>query len=110
VRGALTITLPPDAAEAIAQRAAAIVLERLSAEPRIAEYLTVSEAAEYLRSKPQRIYDLLSARRLTRHKDGRRVLVSRVELDTYLAEGGSRPIAPTLPPIPQTRTTTGVRA
>jgi excisionase family DNA binding protein len=81
----LTITLPTDTAEAIAQRAAAIVLERLSAEPRIAEYLTVSEAAEYLRAKPQRIYDLLSSGRLTRHKDGRRVLVSRAEIDAYLA-------------------------
>jgi excisionase family DNA binding protein len=47
-------------------------------------YLTVPEAAECLRAKPQRVYDLLSDGRLTRHRDGARVLVSRDELDRYL--------------------------
>ena len=50
--------------------------------------LTVPEAAKRLRAKPQRVYDLLSDGRLTRHKDGSRVLVDRRELDAYL--GNSR--------------------
>jgi len=82
--------------EAIALRAAEIVLERSVAQSRATSspYLTVREAAEYLRAKPQRIYDLLSSRRLTRYKDGSRVLVSRAELDANLAgdAGGHRPI------------------
>jgi excisionase family DNA binding protein len=47
-------------------------------------YLTIPEAAVYLRCKRQRVDDLLSQRRLTRFKDGARTLVSRAEIETYL--------------------------
>lgn len=67
----------------------------------ISPYMTVVEAAEYLRAKPQRIYDLLSAGRLTRHKDGRRVLIAREEIDALL--NGSQRVAPGLPAPTQTR-------
>jgi excisionase family DNA binding protein len=46
--------------------------------------MTIVEAAAYARCKRQRIDDLLSMRRLTRHKDGRRTLIRRAELDAYL--------------------------
>ena len=83
----LVFTLPPDAIEAIAERAAVIVLERLEAErPATSPYLTVAEAAEFARCSRQRIYDLLSARRLSRVKDGSRALVRRDELEAWLAE------------------------
>ena len=45
---------------------------------------TVAEAAEYLRCKPQRIYDLRSSGRLPRHGDGSRVLIRRADLDAHL--------------------------
>jgi excisionase family DNA binding protein len=81
----LTLSVPSELVEEIAQLAAAIVLERLrdeaAAPPRL---LTVPEAAELLRARPQRVYDLLSDGRLTRRKDGSRVLVDRQELDRYL--------------------------
>jgi excisionase family DNA binding protein len=48
------------------------------------DFLTVAEAAEFLRAKPQRVYDLLSDGRLTRYRDGRRVLIARDELHAYL--------------------------
>jgi excisionase family DNA binding protein len=48
-------------------------------------YMTVQEAAGYLRCSRQRIDDLLSQRRLTRFKDGSRILVSRSELRDYVA-------------------------
>lgn len=51
-------------------------------------YMTVSETAHYLRCKRQRVYDLLSSRRLTRVKDGSRTLIKRVEVETYLLGGG----------------------
>jgi excisionase family DNA binding protein len=49
-------------------------------------YLTVAEAAAYLRASRQRVYDLLSSRRVPRHRDGARVLISRAELDAYLGQ------------------------
>lgn len=52
------------------------------------EFLTVAEAADLLRADRQRVYDLLSAGRLIRHKDGSRVLVKRAELEAYLNGNG----------------------
>jgi excisionase family DNA binding protein len=54
------------------------------------EYLTIPEAAELLRCKRQRIYDLLSQRRIPRVKDGTRTLLRRSDLDAYLADGKAR--------------------
>lgn len=73
--------------EEIARRAARIVLTQLDqpGAAKVSPFLTIAEAAEYARCKRQRIDDLLSARRLTRYKDGRRTLISRAELDAHLA-------------------------
>lgn len=54
-------------------------------------WLNVAEAAEYLRCKPKRIYDLVSQRRLPCHRDGARSLFQRAELDAYVA---GTPLAP----------------
>lgn len=54
--------------------------------PEASPYLTVAEAAVYLRSSRQRVYDLVSSRRLPRRKDGSRVLIRRADLDTYLEQ------------------------
>jgi excisionase family DNA binding protein len=75
----------PELIEAIAQRAAAIVLERLNGSDDAASpYMTIPEAAVYARCKRQRIDDLLSAQRLTRHKEGSRTLILRAELEAHL--------------------------
>jgi excisionase family DNA binding protein len=50
-------------------------------------YMTIPEAAVYLRCSRQRVDDLLSRRKLRRHKDGARTLVSRAELARYVAGG-----------------------
>jgi excisionase family DNA binding protein len=99
----LSLILPDELFERIAERAAAIAADMLGRTAPASPYLTVSEAADYLRSKPQRVYDLLSAGQLSRYKDGRRVLVSRAELDNYLAAGGSNRVAPALPRDAPTR-------
>jgi len=88
------IPFPEELVDRIAERAAEIMRrETLGKDPcrdansegwGSSPYLTVAEAADYLRAKPQRVYDLLSARRLTRHHDGRRVLVSRAEVEEHL--------------------------
>lgn len=47
-------------------------------------FMTIEEAAAYLRCKPQRIYDLVWTGRISRHKDGSRVLIRRDELAAYV--------------------------
>lgn len=104
----LLLAVPESLVGQVAERAAALVLARIGHAAAASPFLTVAEAAVYLRAKPQRVYDLLSTRRLTRFKDGRRVLVSRAELDAYLAATGPRPVACTLPPTAQSRTSSGL--
>jgi excisionase family DNA binding protein len=78
------VTLPAETVGALA----AILARRLPTPvpPDPSPYLTVAEAAAYLRASRQRVYDLLSSRRLSRRKDGARVLISRAELDAYLGQ------------------------
>jgi excisionase family DNA binding protein len=86
VNDPLALTLPPEAVEAIARRAGELVLEQLRRNGQRAEakYLTVDEAAELYRCKPQRIYELVSARKLTSLKEGGRLLLLRSELEQRL--------------------------
>ncbi|MGC9974400.1 MAG: helix-turn-helix domain-containing protein [Gaiellaceae bacterium] len=83
----------------------AAVLERIGQPPEPSPYLSVAEAAAFARSEKHRVYDLLSAGRLTRFKDGSRVLVSRAELEAYLSG-----VAQPLPTAPRARTARGRRA
>lgn len=50
------------------------------------ELLSVAEAAEMLRCKPQRVYDLRSAGRLPRTTEGGRAVVRRADLERLVAE------------------------
>jgi len=83
----LVLELPESALAEIAERAAAIVLERLAGNDptAAAEYLTLTEACAIARCKSQRIYDLRSQGRLTKYGDGASVRVSRAELLAHLA-------------------------
>lgn len=78
------LSLPPELVEAIAQRAAELVLEHGGATGDLPEFLTPEQAAAYLCCEPQRIYDLCSDGRLRRYKDGSRLLLRRVELEEYV--------------------------
>lgn len=80
-------SIPPEYIEAIAQRAAEIVLERQSSSGGdVGELLTVEEAAAYLRCKPQRIYDLRTSRRLPSTSEGGRAIVRRGDLDRLVQD------------------------
>lgn len=83
----LTLDLPGELVERIAERAADLVAERQSS---VSHWLTVDEAAEYLRCPKSRIYSLVSARRIPFVKDGSRTLFDRAELDTWLRNGGGK--------------------
>ena len=80
----LADSLAPRLADELAPR----IAEEL--ERRASPFVTVDEATEYLRCDRQRIYDLCSGGRLTRHKDGSRVLISRLELEAHVNANGAR--------------------
>jgi excisionase family DNA binding protein len=48
-------------------------------------YLSIPEAAAWLRKSRQAVDDMLSAGKLTRHKVGTRTLIARAELEALIA-------------------------
>jgi excisionase family DNA binding protein len=103
------IEISPETIEILVVRVAETVLAQLPIELLVptSPFMTIPEAAEYLRCKRQRIDDLLSERKLTRFKDGSRTLVSRAEIEGYITSNitstATGPIAPVLPTTPRTR-------
>jgi excisionase family DNA binding protein len=83
---ALTLTLPDDALLALAERLA----ELIQAAPRSEEWIDVDQAAAHLGCNRNRIYYLVSGKRIPHHKEGRRVMFRRSELDHGLASGDAR--------------------
>ena len=80
--GPLTVILEltGEQLDLLAHRVAEIVVAHTPpTAPAASTFLSVREASELLRASRQRIYDLLSDGRLTRHKDGTRVLIRRDE-------------------------------
>lgn len=71
--------LPPELIDAIADA----VAERLEpgSDP---AYLTADEAADRIRAKPGRVYELVRLGKLSADRDGRRVLIRAADLDSYL--------------------------
>jgi excisionase family DNA binding protein len=63
------------------------LLEHRTASPPAApsRFLTSEEAAQLLRSRRRRIYELVADGRLTRHGDGRRLLLARAEVERLAA-------------------------
>ncbi len=85
--GALSLALPPELVEVVAERAAEIVAERLA--PLTEPWVGVDQAAEHLACPKSRIYALVSARRIPHEKDGSRLLFRRSDLDAWLEQGGA---------------------
>jgi excisionase family DNA binding protein len=71
-----------------AEIAAAIRIEQLPEHP-FSPWLNADEAAAYLRCPTSRIRKLTCTRELPCHRDGRRVLYHRDELDAYIRAGGA---------------------
>jgi len=85
--GALSLALPPELVEVVAQRTAEIVAERLGQQPE--PWIGVDQAAEHLACPKSRIYALVSAGRIPHEKDGSRLLFRRSDLDAWLEQGGA---------------------
>ena len=97
------MTLDADDVEAIARRVAELLGGRLTPPAEPSPWMTVEEAAEYLRCRPKRVYDLVSQSRIPAHRDGSRRLFLRTELDEYLLAGDDgTPLAP-VPDRPRLR-------
>jgi excisionase family DNA binding protein len=79
---ALLAELDDDALDVLAKRLAPRLAAQ--AEPKTDRWLTVEDAAAYLGCAKQRIYNLVSQRRLRHVKDGSRVLFRRQWLDEHL--------------------------
>jgi excisionase family DNA binding protein len=78
----LALAVPDELVDALAERVAERLAERDRPTP--SEFMTPPEAADLLRAKTQRVYDLVSQGRLRALKDGSRLLIRRSDLDTYL--------------------------
>lgn len=87
--GDLALALPAELVEVVAERAAELVADRLTAaapEP----WVGVAEAAEHLACGRSRVYALVSAGRIPHEKDGSRLLFKRSQLDEWVQGGGGR--------------------
>ena len=81
---ALSLAIPEALVEAVAQRVAELLVERLPAQHGPEPWLDVDAAAVYLACRPHRVYDLVAEGRVRCAKDGRRSLFRREWLDVYL--------------------------
>ena len=61
-------------------------------------WLTIAEAADYLRVSERTVDRLVARRRLRSSTIGRRRLVSRDDLDAYMRATTGEEVAPTTPP------------
>ena len=96
----LALTLPPESLEAIAERAAELVLQRLGDENGSAAspWLSVGEAAEYLRTSERTLQRLVGRERIRSSTIGRRRLFHRDDLDQLARAATREDAAPTTPP------------
>jgi excisionase family DNA binding protein len=82
----LELELPEDVIERIAERAAALLVERQARAS--SPWLAARAAASHLCCSVGGIHDLVGLRKLEPHRDGRRLLFKRADLDAYLEEQG----------------------
>ena len=84
----LSLAVPPELVEAVAERVAELLVERHAPEPE--PWIGVEQAADHLACPKSRLYALVSAGRIPHRKDGSRLLFRRTELDDWLEQGGAK--------------------
>lgn len=78
------MTMSGEAHEQLVERIKREVITELrEAGEVLSPYLTTDEAAAYLRTTRERIWQLVGERRLTAYKDGKKTLLSREEVEAY---------------------------
>lgn len=88
-----TLTVPSELLDAIAERVAELVAARIGMDP-VSPWLTVGEAAEYLRWPKSRVQKLTAAKAIPHAKHEGRVLFNRGELDVWLRDFHEGPRLP----------------
>ena len=90
----LVLPIPDEVLDAIADRVASIVVERLGDElrPPTARWMRTNEAAEYLGLSRGALYERIG--RIPHHKIDRMLLFRRDDLDAWLAEHRREPDQP----------------
>ena len=83
----LSLAVPPELVDAIAERVVDLLAERTPAQAEPTPWLDVDAAARYLACERHRVYDLVSAGRLRCARDGRRLLFRCEWLDDCLVDG-----------------------
>lgn len=86
----VSLTLPPELLESIAERAAELVAARAPAAP--APWMNVDQASHYLGIPKQSLYKLTSAKAIPHAKPGNRLLFKREDLDAWLEEHREGPV------------------
>lgn len=91
----LVLPFPDEAVDELAERLVDPVYERIVERFQLSPastspWLTPEEAAAYLRCGVQRIYDLRSSGRLSKHMEGGRAIVAREELDALVGVEDAR--------------------
>ena len=81
----VTLTMTTEQLEAIAEKVAALMGATAST-LHTPDLMTPAEASRYLRCGRRRIYDLVSAGRLPRLREGGRLLLRRADLDRLVEE------------------------
>ncbi len=79
----LPLTIDPSALEPLLDELAERVARKIEAPPE--PYINAEGAAEYLACDKRRIYDLVERGNLEPHRDGKRLLFRRSELDNYVS-------------------------
>ncbi len=81
-----TLPIPEALIDGIARRVAEIVLAELGTTTTATPYMTIDEAAEYLRWSKERIYKLTAAQAIPHIKHEGRLLFRRDKLDLWLEQ------------------------
>ena len=87
------LSIPPALIDAIARSIAGRLTTESNPTMTASPYMTVVEAAEYLRWPKERIYKLTAARAIPHHKHEGRILLRRDALDAWLDEYAEGPRA-----------------
>ena len=95
-----TLSLPLELVEAIARRTAELVGE---AGPAASPWMTIDEAAQYLRWPKHSLYKLTGAGAIPHRKHGNRILFHRGELDDWLEDYREGPVSRNGAPARRTR-------
>ena len=89
----LALSIPPALIDAIVKGIVDGLTKENNPTTTATPYMTVAEAAEYLRWSTERIYKLTAARAIPHHKHAGRLLFRRDALDAWLDEYAEGPRA-----------------